>query len=87
MAAICEGRSVAVNAVGDPERVQGPYRFVKFARFLLDNYYPIYRRLCHGQGVIMAEHPVDADFDNETKQMLAMLNERSEKFAKQFFGY
>lgn len=87
MAAIREGRSVAINAVGDPERVQGPYRFVKFARFLLDNYYPIYRRLCHGQGVIMAEHPVDADFDNETKQMLAMLNDRSEKFAKQFFGY
>ena len=86
MDAIRSGRSVAVNAAGDPERIQGPYRFVKFARFLLDNYYPIYRRLCHGQGVIMSEHPVDGDFDADTKQLLSGLNKRSEEFARRFFG-
>lgn len=87
MDAIRSGRTVAVNATGDPERIQGPYRYVKFARFLLDNYYPVYRRLCHGQGVIMSEHPVDGDFDPETKQLLFMLNKRSEEYALRFFGY
>lgn len=85
--AIREGRCLAVNASGDPERVQGPYRLVKFARFLLDNYYPTYLRLCHSQGVIMSEFPVNAPADSETVQLLRTLNNRSETFAHSFFGY
>lgn len=80
--AIRAGRCLAVNAAGDPERVQGPYRLVKFARFLLDNYYPVYRRLCHNQGVLMSEY---TSSDNEL--LLRMLNNRSEAFAHEFFGY
>lgn len=79
--AIRDGRSLAVNAIGDPERIQGPYRLVKFARFLLDNYYPIYQRLCHNQGVIMSEYSADS------VQLLSMLNERSQAFSHAFFGY
>lgn len=81
LSAIRNGRSVAVNATGDPERVQGPYRLVKFARFLLDNYYPVYMRLCHSQGVLMAEYTADSD------PLLRALNERSETFTHTFFGY
>ena len=79
--AIHDGRSLAVNTIGDPERIQGPYRLVKFARFLLDNYYPIYQRLCHNQGVIMSEYSADS------VQLLSMLNERSQAFSHAFFGY
>ena len=85
--AICNGRSVAVNAVGDPERVQGPYRFVKFARFLLDNYYPSYRRLCHSQGVVLSDYPADGSVDQETINLLDALSQRSEAFARDFYGY
>lgn len=85
--AIRNGRSLAVNASGNPERIQGPYRLVKFARFLLDNYYPIYKRLCHNQGVLLSEHPTDATPDPDTTQLLRALNERSEAFAHTFFGY
>ena len=85
--AIRAGRSLAVNAVGDPERIQGPYRFVKFARFLLDNYYPIYKRLCHNQGVILSEYPATTSPAPETDQLLCALNERSEAFAHSFYGY
>ena len=87
LAAIREGRSMAVNAVGDPQRVQGPYRMVKFGRFLLDNFYPIYMRLCHNQGVIMSEYPVDTAPSDTTLALLRALNERSETFAHQFYGY
>ncbi len=87
LTAIREGRCLAVNAVGDPERAQGPYRLVKLARFLLDNYYPIYKRLCHNQGVLMAEHLTHFSPTTETEQLLRMLNDRSEAFAHAFFGY
>lgn len=87
MDAIRCGRSVAVNAVGDPERIQGPYRYVKFARFLLDNFYPVYRRLCHGQGVIIAEYPVNTAPTDATIAVLAELNQRAQDYVRRFYGY
>ncbi len=87
LAAIRAGRSLAINAVGDPERIQGPYRLVKFARFLLDNYYPIYKRLCHHQGVLMTEYSTASSPTPDTEHLLGMLNDRSEAFAHAFFGY
>lgn len=80
LSAIKAGNCIAVNAVGDPERIYGPYRLVKFARFLLDNYYPMYMRLCHGQGPLASVYPA-------TKNALALLNQQSENFAHYFFGY
>lgn len=85
--AIRDGRSVAVNAAGDPHRIQGPYRLVKLGRFLLDNFYPIYMRLCHSQGVLLSEYPVDATPSAETVSLLSALNQRSEAFARNFYGY
>jgi len=80
ISAIKNGHCVAVNAVGDPERIYGPYRLVKYARFLLDNYYPMYMRLCHGQGPLAAAYPA-------SKDALTLLNQQSEAFARYFFGY
>lgn len=85
--AIREGRCLAVNYAGEPERVQGPYRLAKFARFLLDYYYPIYRRLCHDQGVLMSEYSTEGVADKELETTLAVLNRRSEAFARDFYGY
>lgn len=85
--AIREERSLAVNAVGDPERIQGPYRLVKLARFLLDYYYPVYMRLCHHQGVLLSEYPTDQPAPKAVQDLLAALNERSETFSKNFYGY
>lgn len=85
--AIQEGRSLAVNAAGDPARIYGPYRLVKLARFLLDNYYPIYMRLCHNQGVLLSDISPDVAPNEETVHLLKGLNDRSEAFATSFFGY
>lgn len=87
LTAIREGLSIAVNASGNPERVYGPYRLVKFARFLLDNYFPVYRRLCHNQGVLLSEYSTDSSPSTETVDLLSALNARSEAFANAFFGY
>lgn len=84
MTAIKKGLCVAVNATGSPERIYGPYRLVKYARFLLDNYYPMYMHLCHGQGALAAAYN---DCDSSVHTALSILNQLSETFAHQFFGY
>lgn len=79
-----KGLSVAVNATGNPERVYGPYRLVKYARFLLDNYYPMYMRLCRAQESLTS---VYHHADNSVKEALRILNQQTETFARDFFGY
>jgi len=87
LSAIRDGRCLAVNAAGEPERIQGPYRLVKFARFLLDHFYPMYKYLCHGQGPILGSYPVNEKPDAGLEQALTLLNQRSEAFARKFYGY
>ena len=85
--AIRAGNSLCVRADGASEFVFGSFRLTKFARFLLDKFYPVYMRLCHGQGTLMADWPVDGAPDAEAEALLDGLNKRSEKFARDFYGY
>lgn len=85
--AIRAGSSVAVNAKGYPEFVHGSFRLVKLAKFLMQHFYPTYMRLCAGQGVILSEYPAEGGVSPETEALLASLNERSERFAEEFYGY
>lgn len=76
--------SVAVEKYPNEEyRVHGPYRFVKYARFLLDNYFPRYDELCWEQGRLMKEY---ACGDQDAYEMLKHIQGRAEKFANGFFG-
>ena len=86
LSAIKSGQCVAVNADGSPERVQGPYRFVKFARFLLDNYFPMHMRLCRGQGVLIADCDSSAPSPAITQQVGAA-KELIRDFSRKFYGY
>ena len=55
--AIKGGYSVAVEKVyGEEERVYGSYRMVKYARFLLDYYFPAHDELCVEEGILMREY-------------------------------
>jgi len=76
-----------VNNCYQPEFVFGSSRLVKFARFLLDTFYPVYMRLCHHQGIVMSDYPVNEPPSEELVLMLKMLNDRSEAFAREFYGY
>ena len=84
ISSIQKGLCVAINASGSPERVYGPYRLVKYARFLLDNYYPQYMRLCRGQGQLTADWN---NAEESAKEALRILNQQSEDYAHNFFGY
>lgn len=54
-------RSVAVEALpGETERVHGPWRLVKYARFLIREFFPAHDALCAVEGEAMQAH-VDGD--------------------------
>lgn len=76
--------SVAVESnPGEEYRVYGPYRFVKYARYLLDNYFPRYDELCVEQGRLMKEY---ACGDVDALSALKSMQGRADVFAKRFFG-
>ena len=87
LSSIVSDRSLCVSTKSDTEFVYGSFRLVKFARFLLDNYYPVYNKLCWGQGTVMSEYPVNDKPDPKLVSLLGALNERSDAFSKNFFGY
>lgn len=51
--AVREGYSVAVDQIGPEERLVGDLRLVRYARFLLKNYFPLQKRLCFEEGRLM----------------------------------
>jgi hypothetical protein len=87
MSAIRAERSVCVDNKRTPAFIHGPYRLVKYARFLLDHYFPVYMRECRGQGPVLSEYPVEGEAPEALQTLLAALNARSEQVALDFFGY
>lgn len=49
--------SVAVEQLpGESPHIYGPFRLVKYARFLLENYFPQHNRLCQASGTLLREY-------------------------------
>ena len=63
--------------------MHGPYRYVKYARYLLENYFPRYNELCFEQGRLMKEW---ACGDEDALATLKSLQGRTDTFANRFFG-
>lgn len=87
LSAIRDGRSLCVSTKTDPEFVYGSMRHVKFVRFLLDHFFPVFNKLCWGQGTVMSEYPLTGEPDETSVKLLAELNRRSDRFADEFYGY
>lgn len=83
--AIRDFYSVAVESCpGEGYRVHGPYRLVKYARYLLDHYFPRHDELCWEQGRLMKEW---ACGDESALSMLESIQGRTDAFAERFFGF
>ena len=70
--AILDMYSVAVEIqdVEHIEHVYGSYRLVKYARFLLERYFPTHDELCVEEGILMREYALgDADAGDRLKEM------------------
>ena len=86
LAAVKAGFSVAVEGQGYEYdrryRAYGKLRFVSYARFLLENYFPELQRICAGEGVAMRSYSMGiAD-----KGLIECQVEHTERFKDVFFG-
>ena len=75
--AIKGGYSVAIEKqTGEEERVYGKYRMVKYARFLIDCYFPLHDEWCVEEGVLMREYIMG---DKDAGAALTSLSDRVAK--------
>ena len=78
--AIKDGYSVAVEEpYGEEARVYGPYRLVKYVRFLLDRYFPAHDELCVEEGRLMREYALG---DSEAGVALSALHGRVARYTE-----
>ena len=84
--AICRNQCVAVEQHGSEPypRAYGAYRLVKYALFLLHNYYPVYQELCFEQGRQLREYALTGS--DESARLLRLFDERADAFTRAFFG-
>lgn len=83
--AVLEGYSVAVEHLHHEEntRFYGPYRLVRYARFLTDYYFPLHNELCASSGPVIRDY---IQGQKEVKSLLEALEKRISDFEKEFFG-
>lgn len=76
--AVKEFHSVAIdNMPGEAYRVYGSFRLVKYARFLLEHYFPGHDSLCFEEGRLMRDY---IDGDSGAVAALSALHGRTEKY-------
>ena len=84
--AVKTGYSVAAEGQGyeyDREyRAYGKLRFVSYARFLLENYFPELQRICQGEGVAMRAYAMG----RADKSVIECQVEQTESFKNAYFG-
>lgn len=83
--AVLEGYSVAVEHQPDEKniRLYGPYRLVRYARFLTDYYFPLHNELCSSAGPVIRDY---IQGDKTVKPLVEALEQRVTDFEKRFFG-
>lgn len=81
---ILAGRTVAVdNFSPEDKNAYGTLRLVKYAWFLLENYYPQHDILCNAAGQAIVRYVLGK---SERKDLIAALEDETEKYNEEFFG-
>lgn len=83
--AIRAGHTVAVDAISTEWRLVGDFRLVKYAWFLVDNYFPLHQRACFEQGRAMKEYYCGDR--EEGRAALEFLHGRNEKLWRKYFDF
>ena len=81
IAAIKEFYSVAIDTVGEDKFI-GEFRLVKYACFLMRNYFPLHDELCYEEGRAMKDY---ACGDEKARKILETLSGRTEALRKKTF--
>ncbi|MBO4356363.1 MAG: PHP domain-containing protein [Clostridia bacterium] len=80
--AVKGGRSVAVDTISAEYRLVGDFRYVKYASFLMEEWYPLHDRLCVPQGFYMREF---ANGNSDAEGILVSLKGQVPKMEKRLF--
>ena len=82
--AVKSGYSVAVDGTCAEPRYVGHFRLIKYACFLMENYFPLHNKLCEREGAYMREFALG---DIGAKKMLELCAGNVPKLRKKYFGY
>lgn len=82
--AVTDFYNVAVECYpGEECRIYGSFRMVKYARFLLNEYFPLHDALCFEEGRLMKDFICG---DEKAKDLLGMMMGRTGRLMKRCFG-
>lgn len=79
--AVKDLKTVAVERIGNEYRVYGPFRLVKYARFLCDNLEPEIKAIRKGTACKIAEA-----IESKNADLMAKIEIASQEYKKNFFG-
>ena len=79
--AVKDLKTVAVERIGNEYRVYGPFRLVKYARFLCDNLEPEIKAMRKGTASKIAEA-----IASKNAEIMAKIEDVSQNYKKNFFG-
>jgi len=85
MNAVRAGRSVALDTISAEFRLVGDFRLVKYACFLMNEYFPLHQESCYEQGRAMKEYYCGDR--EEGRAILEMTKNRTAKFWKKYFAF
>lgn len=85
MDAIRAGRSVALDTISAEFRLVGEFRLVKYACFLMNEYFPLHQAACSEQGRAMKEYYCGDR--EEGRAMLEFTKNRMAKLWKKYFAF
>jgi hypothetical protein len=82
ISAIKAGKSAAIDTISPEYRVVGDFRFVKYASFLMENWYPLHDRVCAPEGFYMLEY---AKGNADAGSILRAMKGQTRKLMSEFF--
>lgn len=81
--AVMNKNAVAVQTIcGETPRVYGKFRLVKYAIFLMENFYPVYKGYTSDIGSLMRAYKEYGD----CKESLERVNSKAQEFKNRYFG-
>lgn len=85
--AVKSGLCAAVETIrgtgGNEYKVYGSYRLVSYARYLIDNYFPLYTEICAVEGKFIRNYLLGFE---STPDMIEPCAQRARAFYERFFG-
>ena len=84
VAAVKNGYNVAVDGIPAEPRYVGHFRFIKYACFLMENYFPLHHKLCEREGAFMREFALG---ESGAEKRLSACAENVPKLRKKYFAF